>query len=494
MRHLTDPEFYDAIGDPLLVFGVDGDLREWNRAAADRTGLAEEELDEAGLDRLFGADADGVAAAVRAAASDGHATVTASFDGDATEHELNLDRFAGAEGTAAVGGVARELTGGGCATPGRERTLRGMYEVIADETRSFDDQVRALLRLARTELGTEYGTLAEIRGDEHVFEVIDSEDDGIEFDGGTVEEGDVVPLSTTICAETASRQRSLVLGDVSRDAGAAGREAHTQRGVSCYVGAPVFVDDELYGVFCVYGTDSRREFSEWESTLVDLMSRWVSYELQRRRTTDLLKAQNDRLERLTETVSHDLRNPIAALSGHLALAERTGDEEQFERCREALRRMEALVGGLRELTRVEGVVDAETPVDLGALAGRCWQTVPTADATLTVETDGVVRADEGRLRQLLENLMRNAVEHGGTDVEVTVGSLSDGFYVEDDGAGLPDGAGETLFESGYSTDSGTGLGLTIVEEVAAAHGWTVEATAGGDGGARFEVRGVGTVE
>jgi signal transduction histidine kinase len=81
-------------------------------------------------------------------------------------------------------------------------------------------------------------------------------------------------------------------------------------------------------------------------------------------------------------------------------------------------------------------------------------------------------------------------------VTVTVGELADcdGFYVADDGPGIPADERETVFESGYSTAAdGTGFGLSIVEEIASAHGWAVRVTDSAEGGARFEVAGVDVV-
>jgi signal transduction histidine kinase len=102
------------------------------------------------------------------------------------------------------------------------------------------------------------------------------------------------------------------------------------------------------------------------------------------------------------------------------------------------------------------------------------------------------------------------VEHGSTDdpqttndaersaesadpVRVTVGALADdrGFYVEDDGVGIPASERERVFEAGYSTaDDGTGFGLRIVRDIVEAHGWSIDVTSGTDGGARFEITGV----
>ena len=114
---------------------------------------------------------------------------------------------------------------------------------------------------------------------------------------------------------------------------------------------------------------------------------------------------------------------------------------------------------------------------------------------LTVETEQTIRADQGRLRQLLANLLRNAVDHGGDDVTVRVDEMEDGFYVADDGQGIPEAEREDVFEAGYSTaDDGTGFGLNIVQEIATAHGWNSRIMESADGGARFEFTGVEFVE
>jgi len=102
-----------------------------------------------------------------------------------------------------------------------------------------------------------------------------------------------------------------------------------------------------------------------------------------------------------------------------------------------------------------------------------------------------IEADYNRLCQLLENLFRNAIDHGGEAVTVRVGNMDDGFYIEDTGVGVSEDDREKIFEVGYSTSSdGTGFGLGIVKQIAEAHGWTISVTEGTQGGARFEITGV----
>jgi signal transduction histidine kinase len=125
------------------------------------------------------------------------------------------------------------------------------------------------------------------------------------------------------------------------------------------------------------------------------------------------------------------------------------------------------------------------------VATNSWQTVDTAQAALETDTTRAVEADRSRLQQLFENLYRNAIEHGGDDVTVSVGAMDDGFYVADTGSGIPESDREDVFEAGYSTnENGTGFGLRIVEQIADAHGWEVAITESEEGGARFEIASV----
>jgi signal transduction histidine kinase len=257
-----------------------------------------------------------------------------------------------------------------------------------------------------------------------------------------------------------------------------------------------------------------------------------------------LERQRERLEEFASVVSHDLRNPLSVALGNVELAgELDGDasRERLDRALDALDRMDDLIGDLLTLAREGKTVQAAEPTDLRSVVDRAWRTVgEPADAALVV--DGplpTVTCDADRLRQCLENLFRNAVEHGtsggtgsadagdagdadgGGDgesgpesgvasgtfttrsgsaaagpsdpgdaaVRVRVGRTDEGFYVADDGPGIDPDQRDAVFEPGHTTaPGGTGFGLAIVERIAEAHGWTVSVTEGREGGARFEFR------
>ncbi len=208
-----------------------------------------------------------------------------------------------------------------------------------------------------------------------------------------------------------------------------------------------------------------------------------------------LQVQNQRLEKFTNVLSHDLRNPLTVASGELELAMAESDHPRLETVAQAHERMQDLIEDVLMLARSSENVTEPESVPLGRLSTECFANVDTAEATLHVESEGVIRADPTRMQSLLENLFRNAIEHGSADITVTVGDLSDGFYVADDGPGIPADERERVLEAGYSTrEKGTGLGLNIVAETVEAHGWTIEITESADGGARFEFTGVTRVD
>jgi signal transduction histidine kinase len=221
------------------------------------------------------------------------------------------------------------------------------------------------------------------------------------------------------------------------------------------------------------------------------------------------------VDRIASVVSHDLRNPLDVANAHLRAARETGDDEHFEAVRAAHERMERIVRDVLTLARGEHALNVADAVDIGAVATDAWDAVDTGGASLTVADDlPAVDADPDRLQRLFENLFRNAVEHAspspetgttgpdpgpGSDevLQVRVGPTDRGWFVADDGVGVPEDERERVFEPGYSTGdsgSGTGLGLTIVERIAEAHDWTVSLTTGPPGGARFEFHAVETEE
>lgn len=242
-------------------------------------------------------------------------------------------------------------------------------------------------------------------------------------------------------------------------------------------------------------------FDETDQKLVSLLTTHAALALDRiereqklRDRTTELERQNERFEEFMRVVSHDLRSPLTVAQGHLEVVQDECDADRLAKIDDAHTRIETLITNLLRLAREGEPLSERTPVDLTQVIDASWRHVETADATLHVEVDYTVQADKSRLQQVFENLMRNAVEHGGDAVTVRIGALDDGFYIADDGPGIPPSDRDAVFEVGNSrVTDGTGFGLNIVKQIVEAHDWELTLTESATGGARFEVHGVDAV-
>ena len=158
---------------------------------------------------------------------------------------------------------------------------------------------------------------------------------------------------------------------------------------------------------------------------------------------------------------------------------------------DAVTRIEQRIQQVLALSRSEEDDEAEaTEFSLSEVAERVWKRVSTGTTSAEIEPGIKLTGNEPRVERLLMNLFRNAIEHGGETVSVTVGELEerDGFFVEDDGPGIPAGVREKVFDWHYSTKSGgTGIGLRSVQQIIDTEGWNISITASSTGGARFEI-------
>jgi PAS domain S-box-containing protein len=411
----------------------------------------------------------------------------------------------------AVCGISTDIT----ERKRREEQFRTLHAVAGtlDDCDSPSDVYDALVEGARDVL-------------EHDLAVVDVVEDGDVVEAVATNDGEPAAGRTTagtdLATEAYEREESLVAD-------------HLGSGDRGPYDSVLAVPIDGHGTFRILAEDG----TAFDQSDVELVETLVSHavttldrldrtESLRERTAEL-ERQNERLDQFARIVSHDLRNPLGVAEGHLELARRECDSDHLAEIGQAHDRMRTLVEDLLALARDGEVVADPEPVSLERAVSECWDTVETGEATLRTTADRQLEADRQRFRQLIENLVRNAVEHGSTDgrpetgdaddhetpsgrattetgrsegrqaddpgaVTVTVGGLPDGFYVEDDGPGIPPENREAALEAGHTTGNGTGLGLSIVQRVAEAHGWDVSVTDGTDGGARFEVTGVDSAD
>ncbi|WP_231596936.1 cell wall metabolism sensor histidine kinase WalK [Synechococcus sp. CBW1004] len=239
---------------------------------------------------------------------------------------------------------------------------------------------------------------------------------------------------------------------------------------------------------------------------------WVAVLLQSRRS---LEAQLEQQERWVSDVAHELKTPLTALllvGDSLAAQVNSGNAVLVERLQRELRRLQALVGDLLELSRLENTLPRDglrrSAVDLPELVRQVWMGLrPLAeprDIHLELQVEpaeaaAVVSADSSRLHRALLNLLDNAIRFSPDGGTIHVGiRLRSGWCrlsVRDQGPGLSEEDSRRLFERFYRGDpsrargqqGGTGLGLAIVQQIAHAHGGRIRAGDHPSGGALLEL-------
>ena len=220
-------------------------------------------------------------------------------------------------------------------------------------------------------------------------------------------------------------------------------------------------------------------------------------------------ANEQRLRHFVSDASHELRTPLTSMRGYAELLRRNPLMSEQDvllatrRIEEEARRMGILVDDLLLLARLDqGRPLERVPVDLDAIVLDACADARVADparvVTARIEAPAQVIGDDLRLRQVLANLVRNAVVHTppGTPIEVTLGLRGDTAVIEvvDHGPGIRPDHAQRIFERFHRADparsgdqGGSGLGLSIAAAVVAAHGGRIDVHDTAGGGATFRI-------
>ena len=255
--------------------------------------------------------------------------------------------------------------------------------------------------------------------------------------------------------------------------------------------------------------DARTEVGRLSLALNGMLAQIQTAVASSESSAELARSSEERMRRFITDASHELRTPLTTIRGFAELYRQGAArdmEQAMSRIEGESRRMSLLVDDLLLLARLDAQRPLESHrVDLLALASDAVHDAraiaPHRKITLdVVDGPGIpeVLGDESRLRQVLSNLMINAVQHtpGTADIAVRVGTKDDDAVLEviDDGPGMCEQDAQRVFERFYRADSsrartsgGSGLGLSIVDSLVRAHGGSVTVTTAPGHGCRFHV-------
>lgn len=273
-----------------------------------------------------------------------------------------------------------------------------------------------------------------------------------------------------------------------------------------YASSPLITPDGVaIGTLCVFDSEVG-DLSDASSRALDLLAHQVIDVLELRRVERDLRESNAQLENFAVQVSHDLRNPLTALTGFLELAADSPEmvdapraSRSLERAEAAAQRMTSMIADLLDFARMGGTRPHLTEVDMADTVDAVLEdldgTIVRTGATVTVDAETFVRGDDTLLRVLLQNLIANAVKFTVAagrvpTVIVTVETLADGWRVsvDDNGEPVAPDLRERVFEPmqrGHGAEvQGLGIGLSTCRRIVDAHHGSIGLDVSPQGGTR----------
>lgn len=324
--------------------------------------------------------------------------------------------------------------------------------------------------------------------------------------------GSLSPRGTAMCNVTIDEPHPVHVSDARLDP----RFAHNpwvtaeQGGVVFYAASQLRTSDgACIGTLCVFD-ETRRELDAEQRRALDDLAEQVVALLELRREARTLRRSNEDLEAFTGRVAHDLRGPLSAVHGFLQLAaNRFGDElgPKAATCvTSALagaQRMEAMLSELLRFATAAGAVEPQEvalrPLVSDVLADLATELTDTeAQVAIDIAADLVVRTDPVLLRQVVQNLVANALRYHHPDrapkVQIAASRGHGGWQlrVSDNGIGVPMEDRGRIFEvltrgSNVGSTPGTGIGLATCARLTEALGGTIEVGDAPGGGAEFSL-------
>ncbi|WP_243645172.1 ATP-binding protein [Natrarchaeobius chitinivorans] len=494
-REYTD-DVLNAIRDVFYVLETDGTLHRWNDSLCEVTGYEDSEITSMHALEFFGEnDHDPIAEAIEEGFETGSVQVEAELltkDGASIPYEFAASTLTDPDGETVLAGIGRDVT----ERMDRERELTKrahQQQVVADlgqtalETDDLDELMLETARRVTDTLDTDYCKVLEL--DEGSGELLLRQ--GVGWEEGLVGEAtEPAVAEASQAAYTLANDRPIVVEDFETETRFTGPELLTSHDVRSGISTVIGPFDQPWGILGTHDTDSR-EFTEEDITFVQSISNVLAEAIERHHYQLELEESNERLEQFAHAASHDLQEPLRMVSSYVQLIDtRYGDElddegrEFLEFAADGADRMRAMIDGLLEYSRVESQGEPFEGIDLDDVASDVRRDleprITDTDAEVRIEDLPRVEGDESQLRQVFQNLVKNAIEYSGDGrPRVHVSAEKNGtewaVSVRDEGVGIDPSEQERIFDVFHRLDPhddqpGSGIGLALCERIVERHG------------------------
>ncbi|KQY13350.1 GAF domain-containing sensor histidine kinase [Rhizobium sp. Root482] len=313
--------------------------------------------------------------------------------------------------------------------------------------------------------------------------------------------GGELKIETTICNEIREHRQAVIIDNVAEDLVYARHHTPAIYGLQSYISVPILLaDGTFFGTLCAIDTVPR-QLSRPETTgMFQLFANLIAFHLEAQQRSDQERQGNELREQFIAVLGHDLRNPLASLDAGTRMLLRTVEDEKGKSVlalmQSSISRMSGLIDNVLDFARgrLGGGIPVEQAdrVPLRPVMEQVISELRIANPGRMIEadlTEALVRCDEGRIGQLLSNLLANGLTHGDPERPVRICSSVDGEWFElsvtNFGEPIPQEVTRDLFKpfvraSAKANLEGLGLGLYIASEIAKAHKGRLSVTSSGD--------------
>jgi len=309
--------------------------------------------------------------------------------------------------------------------------------------------------------------------------------------------GGELKIETTICNEIREHRQIVVIDHVDADPIYAKHHTPAYYGLQSYISMPIVLKDgSFFGTLCAIDTKPRKLDTPETIGMFKLFAELIAFHIEAHQRLDQERQGSELREQFIAVLGHDLRNPLASLDAGTRMLQRTATDDKTKSVltlmRSSISRMSGLIDNVLDFARgrMGGgfAIEQADRVPLRPVMEHVIAELSMAhpDRRISADlTDVPVRCDEGRIGQMLSNLLSNALTHGAEDGEIRVCSeiVNDRFALSVCNAGepIPQEKISELFKPFFrgaanSSQQGLGLGLYIVAEITKAHNGTLSVT------------------
>jgi signal transduction histidine kinase len=308
--------------------------------------------------------------------------------------------------------------------------------------------------------------------------------------------GGELKVESTICHEIRQNGEAVIIDHVSEDAVYAGHHTPQVYGLQSYIAMPIrLADGSFFGTLCAIDPEPHRLKTPETIQMFEMFADVIGFQLSA--IKNLLDERNASAlrEQFIAVLGHDLRNPLASISGGASLLRKENLSERGTRILDMVQgsvvRMSGLIDNVLDFARgrLGGgfTLSRQAGVDIEPVLQQVVSELRIGAQGRTIETDFALRdpvnCDPSRFAQMVSNLLANGLTHGAPQEPVQIHAATDGaelkLWIANKGKPIPPGAMERLFQPFFRGEAqpsqdGLGLGLHIASEIAKAHGGAID--------------------